>query len=167
MKRLKLKIIKNLNYDPIVIVDNKLIRLKKNSYGNNIVDITSETGVVNLKIKNYHEVETVTGLVMAMIFYVISLFGIFDIRYGKKFAHINYDGNITLNKDENELTVTIFQMKDGAKALSFKGDCEVDDNESNIYVLDKKLATHLQIFKIFKISFFLLVLISIIIIVII
>ncbi len=156
MNKIRIKSICNVNLNTIFLIDGNEIKFKKNKYGNNICEYETEKDEVELNIFSIHELNGKFWFLFAFIFYIISFFGLLNPKYDKKCLDLKYKGKIKL-RPNNELTVTFKKCLANQPALTFKGDCDIEDNETNVYMQNPVLKKKLKVLRLFKIITVLLI----------
>ncbi|MBE6136891.1 MAG: hypothetical protein E7176_00650 [Erysipelotrichaceae bacterium] len=164
MSILNVKVVRNSSLNPVVIIDGKEIISKKNKYGNYETIIETDKEELDIEIFNIHELEGRFWFLWAILFFIISFFGILGCRYDKECKKIEFKGRIKLNQ-ENNLKISFNVFKLGEKAISFEGDCDVEDNDSNCYYVDDVLKNRIKLYRIIKIFMWILLLVSIVLII--
>lgn len=122
--------------EPIVEVDGKKIPFKKDKISGRQYEIATVNNFCELKIYTLkHELSEPYWWLFAFLFYLVSIFGIFNTFYPKKFYTINYVG--VLNATVPILELQFNSAKQDFKALNcLRG--YFDDNPTNVYGFDKK-----------------------------
>ena len=86
---------------------------------------------------------------MAFLFYIVSIFGIFNVGYDRKCVSINCKFNVKLN-DVNNIIIKFNNSTTEQKAVEMQSDCEVVEI-NNSFVIDKKVKKRLKFLRIMKI----------------
>ena len=167
MKNLELKITKSFSLDTICLIDGKELKRKKNQQGSFIYDINTDKDELEIKIFTINELSGKYWYIPAILLFIISFLGLLNPKYNTKGKSINFTGTIKLPNENNKLSISYNMFKKDTVALNFKGDCEVLDNETNLYYIDELILKRLKKLKIFKIIIRLLVIIILFIIIII
>lgn len=145
MNKLKIKIkapLKNL----CVEIDGKVIEPKQNDYSNYYYDIETEKSSVNVVITRLLELETKLWWLWQMLYFVVSLFGILDLKQDKKQLKVFYNAEIELN-GENFVDFTI--NRSGDKAVNILNtNAEIKETENKL----EKSKTAIKRKKIIKYS---------------
>lgn len=150
MNTLNLKI-SNLQHGTKVCIDGQPIKLKKNEFGSAETQIQTENTDVILQIYNpKHELSGKHWFLMSILFFIVSIFGLFDKRTSKKFYSLEYSGVIPVNGNES-LDIAIAFAKSGEKAITCKSG-NFDDNESNIFNSDDVLKKRYKKVRLVKIA---------------
>lgn len=138
MNNLQLKIRKQFAFKPIVEINNKIVKLKKNEFGNLTTNYQSEKQEVEVKIYTLpNELSYKYWFLMSVLFYIVSIFGIFDLPYNKNYYSLEYKGKIKLTEN-TILDLTMEKPADNAKAISVR-EGNFEDNETNVYKYDLKI----------------------------
>lgn len=136
MKQLNLKFTGMLPDDTTVHMDGKQINFKKNKFGNQVATYQTEYETVKLEVYRLLDCGGVIWFLTQLFFFVISIFGIFDIHAKKRYLGLIYEADIEL-KEENDIILRCYTPKDGSKAFEAETDLVVRE-ESNGYFVDKK-----------------------------
>ena len=125
-------------FEPEIRVDGKLIRAKKNKEKHMVYVIETEKSELELDIYKWYEEESKLWLLMTIVFYLISLFGILDIKKEKFCRSLKYKGKMLLPEDK-EYNTKIVMADYVANELAFgvAGDQIIEDNDSNKYFEDE------------------------------
>ncbi len=152
MSKLQLKFINNVRLNAIYILDGiQIVPNKKNKYKNYIYEVETEKKELELQIYSIHELSDRFWFLWTIFFFIIGLFGIFNPRYDKRCMDLRYIGKIHIEQD-SELTIAFKTCMDGKKALTFKGNCLIEDNDTNVYRKNKTLCRRFRIIKWIKIG---------------
>ena len=160
MKNLNLKINNNTNIDAYFLVDGKKPKFKKNEFGNYECLIETEKDEVELKVFEWNEYKSALWLVMSIVYFFISLFGIFDIKQDKRFRSIDCHFKIKLQNEENNLKLVYNGFKDGDIAIVHEGDCDIEVL-SNKYFIDTKSMKRYKIVKGIKVALWMFLIVAI------
>ena len=161
MKRLNLKITNNTSIDAYFLVDGAKPKFKKNEYGSYISVIETEKDEVEIKIYEWNEYKSSWWFLTSLLYFIISFFGIFDIRIDKRFRSVDCDFKIKLSSEENNLKLTYNGFKEDCAAILHDGNCEIE-MISNKYYIDKKSKTRYKIMKWLKLVIWLIAIIGVI-----
>ncbi len=162
MKKLTLTFINSVATETAVVIDNKLLsgKIKK---GKTYYEYETEKDEVTLNIFSVHEFTGKFWWLFAFIYYVISVFGLFNPKYETKGKVFNYKANVTLTEN-TEIILAYPISKVGQKALVFKN-AEYLDNESNVYYVDEKIKKRIKGFIPVKIITFILAVVGVLLII--
>lgn len=133
-------------------IDDKKVNLLKNKFGNKVVIYETENPTVNIKIKKYLEINSKAWLLWQMLFFFLSVFGIFDFKLDKKCVVIDCEFEVKL-EEITTLNISMNYVRSLEKAL--KVDSNADVNEiKNIAYVDEKAKKRMKVLKITKICTF-------------
>lgn len=107
MKILNLTLKNAKNLSPTILVDDKPLKFKKNSFGTYCAQYQTEKDEVSVVIQKYQELSGRFWFLMSILFFIISVFGIFDIKMGKRSIVINSKFNVKLENDITNFNATI------------------------------------------------------------
>ncbi|NCB48805.1 MAG: hypothetical protein EOM55_04245 [Clostridia bacterium] len=151
MKNLSVKISGTAKQNNLVFIDDKEVKLNKNSFGSYSYDVQTEKDSVNIKIKSILEINSKMWFLTNIFFFIISIFGIFDYRLPKKCLSISFETNVKLKNEQNDISISLLTQQVGKPCAEIKTECGVEEIknfcEQNIIAL-KRLKT-LRITKIF------------------
>lgn len=134
MNNLNIKIMGvSSKFHPHVMIDDKLVKYKKNKFGSYEINYQTEKDNVQLKIFKYLELQSKFWYLWALLTFIISVFGVFEPRYDKKCIVIDCTYNIKLKQD-NKMIIKFKTVADEGKATDIEGDCEVEEIENKFYV---------------------------------
>ena len=87
---------------------------------------------------------------MSMVFFIISIFGIFNPPYDRKCIQIDYLCKIKL-KETNDIKIKINTQNAGDKAIEVESDCEIEEI-TNSFQIDKVAKKRLVIVRIIEVA---------------
>ncbi len=153
MNKLTLTLIPNkINY--VFSIEGKILKFKKNKRGLLETTFESEKPEIKLDISTLPSelVEEKAGLHF-FIFFLLSILNVFNPSYPKRdIFELNYSGTINIEKSPNICLSFIHPLNNG-KALKTQNENSAiyfDDNESNIYILNKKAKRRRTLVNVFK-----------------
>ncbi len=150
MNNVNLKVTGGIGLNPNVIIDNNPVKLKKNKYGSLDGNYQTENGEIELKVCRYLELSGKLWLLMSMVFFIISIFGIFNPPYDRKCIQIDYLCKIKL-KETNDIKIKINTQNAGDKAIEVESDCEIEEI-TNAFQIDKVAKKRLVIVRIIEVA---------------
>lgn len=121
------------NFYPTVLVDDKPVKLVKNQFGGLNAKITTEKSSVNIKIQKYNELAGKLWFLMDIMFFIISLFGIFDVRKPKKCIVLDSEFNVNLTSDVTNLEFFVSPLNLDNKNVEIKGEAEINEVKNLCY----------------------------------
>lgn len=161
MNTLKLSVQGGLGIQPIIKIDDNVVKYKRNK--NKVIELQHQTNKdkVTISIENVLEVNGPCWWLMQMLFFVVSVFGIFNPRLEKLCYIISYKCTLSLHEGENTAVIKIGKLQDKAEVINMVTENEyiVERNEC---VIDEKAQKRKKILKISKILAWLLLIIAIV-----
>lgn len=150
MKDLEIKLIGGQNLgDFVVIIDDEPVDVKKNEFNSSLCRYQTEHDKVNIKIFRLLDVGGLIWFITQLFFFVISIFGIFDIHRKERCLIVDFEAEVDL-KDVNKLTLRFNIPKENVQAVSIQTDLTFQE-VSNKYYTDVKAKRTLKWLKITKI----------------
>lgn len=160
MKELSLKLTGAANIKPIINIDGNNVKFKKNKFDSFETKFSTDKDRVEISIYKFLEINGKLWFLMSMIFFIISLFGILDVRYER--SCIVLDCKFVINlKEKSDIVITFNSLKDKGKAVEIKTDCDFEEISNNYYV-DLKAKKRLKILLAVKILLWIALLATII-----
>ena len=139
MNELNLQIAKSsVITSPSVYIDGNAVPITrgKNSQ-RDVCSYSTDKDYVEIVVAKRYELEGKWWFLMSMLFFFISVLGIFDTRIGKRFYSVNYRARVYLKGNAN-LQMSFNMFREGERAIELKGDAEIEELE-NQYGLNKTL----------------------------
>ena len=135
---------------PSVYVDGKPLEIKHVGLNDSECSFTTEKDTVEITMTKRYAMEGKGWFWMNVLFFFISILGIFDVREGRKFQTYTYTALLHLNGSHN-IEVGINRFVDGQRALEVKGDCIIEEKENTFFVREdlRKRNKKLRWFKAF------------------
>lgn len=148
MSRISLKIRSIAGTSPLVKIDGKRIRCKKNSFGNYDASVDVEDGA-RLTLSCWDTILSPLWLVWEMLFFAISLFGIFDFQRDKLKRAAEFEAVLHPHENSTATLTVIRSAGEGSPAakLECDFDAEVVKNEYSGFETIKKRRTIALIIK--------------------
>lgn len=137
MKKLTLIISGNTSFEPNILIDNKKLKYKKNKMRNRIYQIETDKDEIDIEMYKWFEIESKYWLFTHIFFFIISFFGLFDIKENRKPYSLKYKGKIKLSEGENELKIILNPFKPNEQSFVWEGNCSVDYNDTSKYFIDE------------------------------
>lgn len=161
MKEIEIKLTGMQSLDDTLIkIDDKPIKFKKNQFGNLICKHQTDNDKVNIKIIRLLDVGGMFWFITKLFFFIISVFGLFDVHHKEKCQVIDFETEIYL-KDENKLTLQLNNFQENNEAINIQTDL-LYEQISNKYYLNTKAKKMLKRLKVAKIFILLAMIITII-----
>lgn len=144
MKKMSLSLRGGERFSPVVKVNGKALRMKKNGFGSFNADIETEEEFV-LEIYTWNSLNSPLWFLWEILYFIVSLLGIFDWFRDREYLMVNYRARITANDGAN-VVLKYLPAEDGQKAIACEGDCAVSE-EQNVYLQDNKCRTRSRVVK--------------------
>lgn len=159
MRKLNLKIIPNGVVDTTCCVNGNRIKNKINKFGYLEEIIENDNDFNEIEIGIFREINCKCWFLLEILFFIISIFGIFDVKKEKKGKSLKVKLKIQGNENVDlKLIFNPFESGKEAIRVETNGNCQVIENN---YYIDEKIVKKLQILKITKIMIFILFVASI------
>ena len=132
----KLEIIGKSDAFNTILVNGKRTKLQENE-GKKYIQLDTKTNSHEVIIYQTHHYTGKCWFWWNLLFYIISIFGIFDIRHNKKFLSI--DCKLIINtegKDESLTTLQVLPFQNGSKFLEIKSETNQVEEITNIQYHD-------------------------------
>ncbi|MDE6558020.1 MAG: hypothetical protein K2K39_02825 [Clostridia bacterium] len=126
-----------------VYVDGKQIALKRNKDGSFAGTYTTDSSEAEVAVVKLSEVGGRLWFLWAMLFFVISCFGLFNAHYDRRCRTVSYRAVVKLNEVSN-VRLEFNAFADGQRAAEFGSDCPIGISE-NIYGVDKQAKKRFKI----------------------
>lgn len=160
MNKLVLKLMNPQHNGTIVYVDNKIITPQKDKNGHEIYEYETNGSTVDVSLYKYLEVNSPAYFLWQILFFFVSIFGIFDKRPDKGCVILKYHSTITLDGG-TEIIMRVNKNKKDVTAVQLEGAQHVVEHE-NIRMTDKKAKKKLKGLRITKFFLFVAFVIGII-----
>lgn len=148
---LNLKISNTASFKPAIYVDGKILKYKKDNFGNLITTYNTNKNVVSIEIKKLYDINGPLWFLTSLFFFVISIFGIFDIKPNKRCISIVASFKINLTKSCS-LKIGFKSRTQLEKAFELETtDCEIVEETGNNYFIDTTAKKRYKTMKIVKI----------------
>lgn len=119
-----------------VYADGRQIALKRNKDGTFGGVYTTDRDEAEVTVVKLSEFGCKLWFLWAMLFFVISCFGIFNAHYDNPYITVNYRSAVKLG-GQNSLRLEFNGFAEGQPALAQQSDCPIE-NSVNIFGLDKQ-----------------------------
>lgn len=139
MNKLNLQLAKSSAIpSPTVYIEGEVAPVKIGDNGRfDVCRYETERDCVEVVVTKYYELDSKWWFVMNLLFFFISVLGIFDTRLGKRFYGVHYRARIYL-KGETNLTMKFNTFREGQRAIEVTGDARIEELE-NDYFINKTL----------------------------
>lgn len=150
MSKLNIKTRGSSSLRPIILFDGKEGSVKRNQFGNATHTADISSSYAEIRIYNIITESSPLWFLVSLFFFIISAFGIFDVKENRKCFAIDATIKVKLNGDAN-LELTYLPLGDGTPALEVNGDCDFTV-ENNIYRIDEVAKKRRKIMLFVKIA---------------
>ena len=163
MKKIIKFVLHNSSLEEYLLIDNHNLVFKKNKEEgkktSRVAYYQTEEDEVVISYDNFHPYFAKAWWIKEMLFFIISIFGIFDSRKHKsRRNYIHYEAKVRLdNLKKNEIEIS--NSTDDTKGLEIKTDLEVDE-VSNIKEKNLKLKKRKGLLNLSKILFIIAALVA-------
>jgi len=134
MKEVFINFGNNAPLDTKVLIDDKKISPIKNEFGNHLYSYKTENENVNIKIYSYSEMSSKLWYFMSILYFFISLFGIFDVRPKKNGISIKAEFNYKLNDGKNHINLSYNQIQVGKEAVKSTTELQTEQIMNEYYI---------------------------------
>lgn len=146
MRNVNLNVVGSSNLNPILAIDGKTLKTKKNKHGNIQYSFDTEKDEIELSVFRYLELNGRLWWLMAILFFVISIFGILNPPYEKKCIQIDYKVKLKL-KENNDITIKLNASSNDGKVGRIETVCDCEEISNN-FDIDKVAQKRKKIIKI-------------------
>ena len=157
MSDIKIYLMNSCSLKPTIFINGKESSIKK-QHGKSFIQLDSNQNM-NLTIKNFHPLFYPFGMLISYLFFILSVFGIFDKRYKNKEKRMEV--NIDISNISSDLKITFFKFQENGTAIQIDGDCDLQIN-NNIYYKDSLVRKKLRILMYMKLLTWILLIISLV-----
>lgn len=117
----------------IVYVDNKQVKFKQNEFKNLVSKVETDSDKVTIKVYKALDVGGVVWFITQLFFFLISIFGIFDVYTKNRYLALCFECDVNL-KDENNITLSCKKPVNNEKAFEVETDLIVSELENKFYI---------------------------------
>lgn len=151
MRELEIKLSGSVRLnETAVYIDDQPVEYTKNQNGNWVCKYQTENDKVNVKVYRMMDIGGVGWFLLQILFFLIGIFGIFDINRRERCLVIDYETEVNLN-EQSSLTLKFNRPKENQPAITVETDL-VTQEMSNTYYVDtkaKKIRKGLVLTKVF------------------
>lgn len=150
MKEVEIKLTGIQNLENVLLyVDDEPLKFKKNEFGNVICKYKTENDKINIKVSKILDVGGAIWFITQLLFFLISVFGIFDIHKKENCIIIDFEMEVKL-QEENKIILQFNNQKENEKAINIQTDLQ-NQEICNKYYLNNKAKRTIKVLKITKI----------------
>ena len=153
MKRLELRCLGTMDLNPVLEVNGRRVKLKRNSFGSFVASCPAEGDFAEVRVSYRHELSCKLWWLFSAIFFVISFFGVFSPRYSRKTCKgecrfsVRQAGEGTASAD---IVLTGAGGERAAEISSASG--AAIEETANRLEEDKKVRRRLAIIRVFRVA---------------
>ena len=137
MNEVNIKVTGGIKLNPVIFVDGKQLKVKKNQFGSLQATYTTDKDSIDLQIFKYLELSGKFWFLFAILFFIISVLGILNPLYDQKCIVIDCHYVVKV-KEKTDVNIIFKNMVDQGQAVEIKTENEVEEIK-NIYYVDKKV----------------------------
>ena len=137
----------------VIFVDDKAVKTKRNNFGGQTATVQTENNSVRVRVESVLELQNPMWLLTNIFFFLISIFGLLDVRPSKTLTIVEYDATITLLDGENNIALTL-DLNKAPKVLAETA-CQIEEHQNKLEI-DETLKKRKKILKISKIFTFII-----------
>lgn len=137
----------------VIFVDDKAVKTKRNNFGGQTATVQTENNSVRVRVESVLELQNPMWLLTNIFFFLISIFGLLDVRPSKTLTVVEYDATITLVDGENNIALTL-DLNKAPKVLA-ESACQIEEHQNKLEI-DETLKKRKRILKISKIFTFII-----------
>lgn len=132
---LKLKGSENLG-DALVYVDGEAVKFRRNEFKNLSATVKTDKDRVKIEVVKALDVGGIFWFLTQILFFIISIFGIFDVRIKKRYMSIRYECDVDLTEN-GSFALKCNTPRENAAAFEIETDLNTTEI-SNICFADEK-----------------------------
>ena len=152
LNNLNLKVSNISNFNPTIYVDGKVIKFRRDNFGNYVTTYQTSSPTVKIEIKKMYDINGPFWFLTSLLFFFVSIFGIFDLKPNKRCISVIASFNVKVTKNCN-LKIGFKSRTQMEKAFELEPtECEIEGETGNKYFIDdvaKKRYKTMRIVKIF------------------
>lgn len=138
------------NLSPLICVDGNQIKFKKNEFHTLEAQYSTNNSEVDLTISKFLEINAKNWLFMYLLFFFISIFGIFDAKYDSNCIVIDCHYKLKLNGN-NHANIIIDMQQSDEDVIKIEYDDHFDVINYNYY-FDANAKSRLKKMKLIKLG---------------
>lgn len=149
MNKLTLKVMTPQQNKVFYTIDGEKIKFKKDKYGHYIYELETPAQTCELKVYKYLEINSSFYWFWQILFFFISIMGIFDKPVDKHCIALEYIATITLTPD-SLVTLRVNLNPDKNYAVMSEANTQIAETTNRIY-FDKKAKKRVRLLRFVKI----------------
>lgn len=141
MREAEIKLFGRYNLsETAVYIDGTPVSFKRCDNGDAVCNYRTDSDRINVKIYRQLDVGGTLWFVVQLLFFVISIFGIFDIHFKERCLVIDHETEIDL-KDNSKIAFKLNIPKENERAVEIQADTEYREISNKYYTDDKAKKT--------------------------
>ncbi len=132
MNTLSIKVVNPSANNSFINIDGKPVKMKRGENGTGIITYQTENSSVHLSVKTFMEIKGKFWWLTSILYFIVSIFGLFDVRSNRKCRAITYEAELTLTNGDN-CTMRLMRWKKGEPAVTLT-DIEKDEKENLCFI---------------------------------
>ena len=136
MNTLRLVLCGNPGFVPSVSIDGKLVRTSRDAAGNRICTYSTSADTVQVAVVRCFETNCRGWFFLALLFYIVGLFGILSPGYTRRCMSIDYRFDISVGA-QSEAYVCFYGARDGCRAAELRTACAAAEH-ANCFYFDRR-----------------------------
>lgn len=150
MRELEVKITgQQAHGESSIHIDGQPVTFKNNEFGSSVCKYQTEKDKLNIKIFRVLDVGGIVWFITQLLFFIISIFGIFDVHRKERCIIVDFEIDVDL-KEENKITLQFGSPQEQGKAIEVQTDLAYEEVTNNFFV-DVKAKKTLKILRVAKI----------------
>jgi len=149
MNTLTISMTKKLRPYTDLYIDDKIVKPKRVKRKLYKVEYQTEDTTAQIKVVTYSRMNTKLWFLIEMFYFLISVFGIFDQRFGKFCYITKCQVNVELQQNTN-IGLRLIEPRNNGPVIKVDGGANVEE-VFNYYSIDEKAKKHKKILRISKI----------------
>ena len=133
MNKLTVKLNGYASKDTTFLVDGTKVKIKNNKFGNKVFEYQTEKSEVTIVIKRLLEINSRFWLAWQLLFFVISIFGIFDVRGSKGYFVVDCELKVKVQED-TQVTLKMNDSPQKTIACQVESNTEVEEIKNSYYI---------------------------------
>lgn len=163
MAKLDIRIAGGQTHNFRVTADGAPVHMKRNRYGNLVGTVRTDNPRVRVQIETVNELSSPLWLIASVFFFLISIFGIFDVRHTHdKNGRVRRAGFLLdLNNAENDVRFGVAPFREGEAAFVPEGNVSATAEE-NVAFTDASLRRRAKTVLVVKILLWIALIVGIV-----
>lgn len=144
----------------MVYIDNTPITFKQNEFKNLTCSYQTDKDRVNIKVYKALDIGGIWWFAIQLFFFVISIFGLLDVRMKNRFVGLQYESDVELGDGINNIALGFNSPNNNSKAFDVKTDLQIVEN-SNKFFIDEDAKKKIKFLNIAKIVLAIVIIVTV------